>query len=170
MNTTLLILALVCLVIGLIGSLVPALPGPPLSWVGLLLFAFTEQAWHNIWWVVGVMCAVMLFLIILDYLLPAWEAKRYGGSKAGQRGATIGVLVSLVVFPIMGVVIGPANIIGILLGPLVGAYLGEVLSGDRNTDPFKAAWGSFVGLLASTLVKFLFTVGLLVYVIVDIIV
>lgn len=170
MNTTLLVIAIVCVVVGLIGSVVPALPGPPLSWVGLLLFAFTTQAWSNVWWVVGITGAITVFLIVLDYLMPAWSAKRYGGSRGGQRGATLGALVSLVVFPVLGVVIGPANIVGILLGPLVGAYVGELAAGTAGDKALKAAFGSFLGLLASTLVKFIFALLLFAYVIVDIIV
>lgn len=168
MNTALLVIAIVCVVIGLIGSVVPALPGPPVSWIGVLVFAFTAQAWHNIWWVVGITGAIMLFLILLDYLMPGWTAKRYGGSKRGMHGATIGAVVSLIVFPILGVVIGPANIVGIILGPFVGAYIGELTTGASGDVALKAAFGSFVGLLGSTLVKFFFALLLFLYVMVDI--
>ncbi len=168
MNTALLVIAIVCVVVGLIGSVVPALPGPPLSWAGLLAFAFTTWAWDNIWWVVGITGAVTLFLIVLDYLMPGWTAKRFGGSKRGMHGANIGAIVSLLLFPILGIAIGPANIIGIIIGPFVGAYIGELTTGADGTVAFKAAVGSFLGLLGSTLVKFLFALILFVYLMVDI--
>ncbi|MBQ3581145.1 MAG: DUF456 domain-containing protein [Bacteroidales bacterium] len=168
MNTALIVIAIVCVVVGLIGSVVPALPGPPVSWVGLLVFAFTTQSWSYIWWVVGITGAITLFLILLDYLMPGWAAKHFGGSKRGMHGANLGALVSLVVFPILGVVIGPANIIGIILGPFVGAYIGELTTGADGAVALKAAFGSFLGLLGSTLVKFFFALFLFIYVIVDI--
>ena len=168
MNTAFLIIAIVCVVIGLVGAVLPALPGPPVSWVGLLVFAFTAQAWHHIWWVVGITGAITLFLVFLDYLMPGWTAKHHGGSKRGMRGANIGAIVSLILFPILGIVIGPANIIGIILGPFVGAYIGELTTGAEGNVALKAAFGSFLGLLGSTLVKFFFALLLFIYVIVDI--
>lgn len=112
----------------------------------------------------------MAFLTVLDYLLPGITAKRFGGSGSGKHGANLGVVVSLVVFPILGIVIGPANIIGIILGPFVGAYIGELTTGVGGERALKAAFGSFLGLLTGTLVKFIFSMMLFVYLIVDIIV
>ena len=168
MNTALLVIAILCVVVGLVGSVVPGLPGPPLSWVGLLLFAFTTRAWTNVWWVVGITGVIMLFLTVLDYLVPGWAAKHQGGSRRGMHGANIGALVSLVVFPVLGIVIGPANLVGIILGPFVGAYIGELTNGTNGTVALKAAFASCLGLLVSTLVKFLFSLLLLGYVITDI--
>ena len=168
MNTALLIIAIVCVVIGLVGSLLPVLPGPPVSWIGLLVFAFTAQAWQHIWWVVGITGAITLFLVFFDYLMPGWTAKHHGGSKRGMRGANIGAIVSLILFPILGIAIGPANIIGIILGPFVGAYIGELTTGAEGEVALKAAFGSFLGLLGSTIVKFFFALFLFVYVLIDI--
>lgn len=168
MNTALLIIAIVCVVIGLVGSLLPVLPGPPVSWIGLLVFAFTAQAWQHIWWVVGITGAITLFLVFLDYLMPGWTAKHHGGSKRGMRGANIGAIVSLILFPILGIAIGPANIIGIIFGPFVGAYIGELTTGAEGEVALKAAFGSFLGLLGSTIVKFFFALFLFVYVLIDI--
>ena len=168
MNTALLIIAIVCVVIGLVGSVLPVLPGPPVSWVGLLVFAFTAQAWHNIWWVVGITGAITLFLVFLDYLMPGWAAKHHGGSKRGMRGANIGAVVSLILFPILGIAIGPANIIGIILGPFVGAFIGELTTGAEGEAALEAAFGSFMGLLGSTVVKFFIALALFIYVMVDI--
>lgn len=168
MNTALLIIAIVCVVIGLVGSLLPVLPGPPVSWIGLLVFAFTAQAWQHIWWVVGITGAITLFLVFLDYLMPGWTAKHHGGSKRGMRGSNIGAIVSLILFPILGIAIGPANIIGIILGPFVGAYIGELTTGAEGEVALKAAFGSFLGLLGSTIVKFFFALFLFVYVLIDI--
>jgi uncharacterized protein YqgC (DUF456 family) len=81
-------------------------------------------------------------LLILDYYLPIWTTKKFGGSKAGQWGATIGVL--------LGLFAGPW---GIILGPLVGAYVGELVAGRNNQDAWKSAKGAFLGFLLGTGLK-----------------
>jgi uncharacterized protein YqgC (DUF456 family) len=83
-----------------------------------------------------------ILLLVLDYLLPSWTTKKFGGSKAGQWGATAGVLV--------GLVAGPW---GIFLGPLIGAYFGELISGRNNQDAWQSAKGAFLGFLLGTGLK-----------------
>lgn len=135
------ILGFVLLLTGLIGSFLPVLPGPPISFAGLLLIHFWGgHPFSNI--LLFSYAGLALVLLILDYYLPVWTTKKFGGSKAGQWGATVGVL--------LGLFAGPW---GIFLGPLLGAYIGELLNGRKNQDAWRSAQGAFFGFLLGTGLK-----------------
>ena len=131
---------------GLLGSFLPALPGPPLSWAGLLLLHLCKSVPMN-WWLLGITLAIAILVVILDYIIPAAGTKRFGGSKAGVWGTTIGLLVALV-FPIFGV-------FGIIIWPFIGALTGELINKAEHKQALKAAFGSFLGFLTGTFLKFL---------------
>lgn len=135
------LIGFVLLLLGLIGSFLPILPGPPISFIGLLLIHYLGKhtVSNELLWIYAI---VSILLLILDYLLPSWTTKKFGGSKAGQWGATAGVLV--------GIFAGPW---GIFLGPLIGAYLGELISGRNNQDAWQSAKGAFLGFLLGTGLK-----------------
>jgi uncharacterized protein len=132
------ILGFLLLIAGLLGSFLPVLPGPPISFVGLLLLHYLggHSMSDKLLIFYGVACVVLL---LLDYLLPIWTTKKFGGTKAGQWGATIGVL--------LGLFAGPW---GIILGPFIGAYLGELLAGRKNQEAWRSAQGAFLGFLLGT--------------------
>lgn len=135
------ILGFILILAGLVGSFLPVLPGPPISFIGLLIIHFLGGASlsNTILYVYAIFSVVLL---ILDYYLPVWTTKKCGGSKAGQWGATIGVL--------LGLFAGPW---GIILGPLVGAYVGELIAGRNNQDAWQSAKGAFLGFLLGTGLK-----------------
>lgn len=143
MDTILLILGFVCVVVGIFGSFLPVLPGPIVSWVGLLLLYFTEKVATN-YWVLGISLVVVLIISILDYMIPAKGTKKFGGSSYGIWGTNIGMLVGVFV-PIP---------FGFIVGAFVGAFVGELLynSQDKNRA-LKAATGSLLGFLASSFMK-----------------
>ena len=130
----LLILALVLILIGLIGCILPVIPGPPLSYIGLLLLHFTRFGDFGFTFLV-VMATVAIVVTILDYIVPVWGTKKFGGSKAGIWGATIGLVLGIFVLP-------P---IGIIIGPLVGAIIAESIKGKDFNKSLKAGFGSLVG-------------------------
>lgn len=139
MNTLLLILAGVAIVAGLAGSVLPFLPGPPLAWAGLLMLHFSSYEEFTTTFLI-VTAVITLVITALDYLLPIWTAKRSGGTKYGQKGATIGM--------IAGIFLGP---LGLIIGPLIGAFVGELVHDQFDWNKAKrAAWNSFVGFLLST--------------------
>jgi uncharacterized protein YqgC (DUF456 family) len=100
---------------------------------------------------------------VLDYVVPIYGTKKFGGSKRGVWGSTIGLLVGLFVLPFFGIVIGPFGLFGIILGPFLGAYIGEKTGGRDSNTALKAAIGSFIGFLTGTFMKFAYSVVVIVY-------
>lgn len=137
------ILGAVCLLIGIIGSILPALPGPPLSYVGLLLLHFTDRVQFTtaqlVWWLI-----LVLLTIVADYLLPVLGVKKWNGSKWGNIGCIIGTVAGLFLFPPWGIIIGP----------FFGAVLGELLFAKKEApEALKAGLGAFIGFILGTVFK-----------------
>lgn len=144
MDITLLLIAFILMLVGILGSFLPVLPGPPISWVGLLLLYLTKAVPMS-YTVLGITLFVALVVGILDYIIPAKGTKRFGGSKYGIWGTNIGLIVGILA-PIP---------LGFIIGPFVGAFVGEMMNDSNDSQKaFKAATGSFIGFLASTFIKF----------------
>jgi uncharacterized protein YqgC (DUF456 family) len=132
----LLILAIILLILGIIGCLVPVLPGPPLSYFGLIILHITKFADFTTNLLI-ILAAIVIIVTILDYVVPIWGTKKFGGSKYGIRGATVGVII--------GLFLGP---LGIVIGAFIGAFVGELIFKDDINYAFKAGFGSLLGFLA----------------------
>ncbi len=141
MDIFLLVLAFLCLLIGIIGCIVPGLPGTPIAYAGLWIAQATDRVDFS-WQMLLVGGIVTIVISVLDYVVPAWGTKHYGGSKWGVWGSTIGVFVGLFF-----------GAIGVIVGPLVGAILGELVAGKQLQEAIKAGWGSFIGILFGTILK-----------------
>lgn len=150
MDIALYIIAGILMVVGLIGCVVPGLPGIPLSYLGLLCMHFTDKYQYS-WQFLVIWLAIVVAISILDFVIPAWGTKYFGGTKAGAWGATIGVFV--------GLFMGPW---GIVIGPFVGAVIGELIANRNNTNVLKAGFGSFLGIISGTVIK-LICCGMMVY-------
>lgn len=144
MDIFLVILSALFIIIGLIGSFLPVIPGPPLSWLGLLILYLTNAVEMNLTLII-ITGVIALIIFLLDYIIPAMGTKKFGGSKSGMIGTSIGLVIGLL-SPIPG---------GIILGPFLGAFIGEMLNKNDSKLAFKAAIGSFLGFLASTFIKFI---------------
>lgn len=140
MDVVLLILGLIALIVGTIGAVLP-LPGPPLSFGGLLLIHFTRFADFSstLLWTLGIITAVVL---VLDYYIPIWGTKRLGGSKYGSWGSAIGMVI--------GLFLGP---LGLFIGAFAGALIGELIHGTEFNTSLKAAMGTFLGFAAGIFMK-----------------
>ena len=145
MEYFLLILGFILMLVGIIGSILPALPGPPISWVGILMLYLCEGISIN-YWILGVTLLIAVIIGILDYIIPAKGTKYFGGSKYGIWGTNIGLVVGIFA-PIP---------FGFLIGPFVGALVGELIYNSQEKGrAFKAATGSFIGFLVGTFMKVL---------------
>ena len=154
MDITLAILGFLLVLIGFFGSILPVLPGPPISWTGFLLLKWTSYLGDRVEGYETALWVLLFFVIVvtvLDYIVPVWGTKKFGGSKRGVWGATIGVVV--------GLFFGP---LGIIIGPFLGAYIGEMSTGKKEKEALKAAWGSFVGFMAGVGLK-LMTCGCILF-------
>lgn len=142
MNTILVIIAFVLMAVGIIGAIVPMIPGPPLAWAGLFVAFFSVHT-H-----ISILCLVITLIVavvvqLLDTFFPVLMTRKTEGSKSATRGATVGLIV--------GLIIGPW---GILPGPFLGAFVGELLhNSDDVKKAFKVAFGSFIGFLCGTGLK-----------------
>lgn len=139
-------LAAILMLIGILGSFLPMLPGIPVSWGGLLLLHFTSVIPMN-YAFLGITLLITIIIFALQYAIPALGTKYLGGSKKGMFGATIGLFAGIFI-PVP---------FAILIAPFVGAYLGEILNKADSRSALKAASGSFIGLLASTFMEFIVT-------------
>ena len=146
MDILLTLIGIIFMIMGIIGSFLPVLPGPPMSWIGLLLLYLTQSV-PNDWWFLSITLIVALAVFALDYIIPALGTKKFGGSKYGVIGTTVGLLVAIF-FPILGV-------FGIIIWPFVGALVGELINKTDSTTALKAAFGSLLGFLTGTFLKFI---------------
>ena len=144
MTILLISLSIICLVVGIIGSLLPVLPGVPISWLGLLFFYIIPDITID-YWFLGITLIVAIAIYVLQIMIPAMGTKKYGGSKAGMVGTTTGLIVGIFT-PIP---------FAILIGPFVGAFIGEIVNKSDSKTALRAAYGSFIGFLASTFMEFM---------------
>lgn len=143
MDVFLSILAFVCCLVGIAGCIIPVLPGPVLSYAGLFCAyacSYSSIAPSSMW----IWAAVTLVVVLVDYFLPGYLAKLFGGTRAGMVGATVGMFAGLFV----------GGFIGVVLGPFVGAVIGELMHDRSNTaHAFRVGVGSFLSFLVGTGLK-----------------
>jgi hypothetical protein len=133
------VLGSILMLVGLIGCVIPVLPGPPLSYIGLLLLQLTDSPPFT-WKFLVIWLVITIIVTLLDYVIPVFGAKKYGGSKQGIWGAIIGLIAGIFFFP-------P---IGIIVGPVIGALVGELVSGKTAGKATRAAVASFIRFLVGT--------------------
>lgn len=141
METIIIILGAILIIAGLLGSFLPVLPGPPISYVGMLLLQLTSTPPFSIKFLI-IWALVVIAIMILDNVVPAWGARKYGGTPYGVWGSIVGLVAGFFFPPL-----------GIIVGPIAGAFLGEMIGGKTSDQAMRSAWGSFVGFLAGTIVK-----------------
>jgi len=148
-------------IVGIIGSVAPALPGPPLSWLGMLLLYIWGGGTNGAGEPMSTtFLLVWLFIVgvvsLLDYVVPAYFTKLTGGSKYGGWGAIVGLIIGLIYPPV-----------GMILGSLLGAFVAELLFAGKNAaDSVKSAFGAFLGFLFGTGLKLICCGVMMFYIIV----
>ena len=144
-------------IVGVIGSILPVLPGPLLAYVAFILLQLTSA--HPLSWTFFVIRGlIIIFLTVLDYIIPARGTKKFGGTKRGVRGSNIWLVVSVIILPIFGIVIWPFWLLGLIAGPFIWAYLGERYTGKKHDHALRSARGSFVGFVSWSLLKIVVSV------------
>jgi uncharacterized protein YqgC (DUF456 family) len=152
MEIFLIIVGSILIITGLVGCIIPGLPGPPLSYLGVILQQFRPGESPFTLRFLVIWGLITLAVSLLDYLLPIFGTKKYGGSRQGVYGSVAGLLIGLFFFPPLGIIIGP----------FLGAFLGELISGKHTAEAIRAAFGSFVGFLTGTAAKLVVS-GILTY-------
>ena len=150
MDIFLLIISFSLMIIGVIGSIVPVLPGPLSSWIGL--FILSNVSGVSVSGKLIVICLIIAIgIFILDYIIPIYTSKKFGASKYGIIGASIGIIVGLFFAPF-----------GIFLGAIIGAITGEIILNKNFKKSLKSAFGVFLGFIISGFTKSLITIIYLV--------
>lgn len=158
MDILFIVLGSICLLVGIAGCILPGIPGVPIAYLAILFAHWTDRAQLS-WQELVIWTVIMIVIQVLDYIIPAWGTKKFGGSKWGVWGSVLGLVIGMFF-----------GLPGIILGPFVGAVLGEIVYLNRNkqcdTSPasqdekFKravhAGLGSFIGLLVGTIFKLIF--------------
>ena len=159
----LIIAAVILALIGIVGAVVPGIAGTPFSFLGLLVLSFVKGIEYSTEFLL-IMGIIGAIVFALDYVVPIWGTKKLGGSKAGVRGSTIGLFLGLFITFVF-----PIGFIAILLGPFIGAYLGEKSAGTDDHLAWKAAFGSFVGFLFGTGIKIVYACVCIYFIVKDLI-
>ena len=132
------------IIIGIAGLLLPALPGALFIWLGIVAFGLLAPGVHwSIWFYVG-QGLLALSTYIIDYLATIWGVKKFKGTKAGAIGAVLGMLLVFVIGPL-----------GIIIGPFIGAIIGELLAGGELRQALTSGFGSFVGFIVAAFLRLL---------------
>ena len=142
METLIVILAILAGIIGIAGSILPALPGTPISWVGLLLLFLwgPEEMPLKTLVIWGI---IVILVSVVDYIVPMYFTKVTGGSRYAERGAMAGLIIGIFLTPV-----------GMILGSFLGAFISELYWGKKDSvGALKAAFGSFLGFITGTGLK-----------------
>ena len=142
LDIILIILGVLCLITGLMGCILPFLPGPPVAYLGLVLLHFTDKVQYTTTQLI-VWLLIVVVVQILDYFTPMLGSKYSGGSKWGNWGCIIGTLIGLLFLPW-----------GVIFGPFLGAVIGELLGNKEFSQALRSGVGSLIGFLLGTFLKF----------------
>lgn len=142
LDIVLIVIGIAFLLVGLAGCILPVLPGPPISYVGLLMLHITKAHQFStkflLFW-----AGIAIVVTVIDNVIPVYGTKRYGGSKKAIWGSVIGLIIGLFAFPPFGIIVGP----------FVGAVVGELIDGKETGNALRSGFGAFMGFLGGTILK-----------------
>ncbi len=152
-TVVLIVTGLIMVLLAVVGSVVPVIPGPPLAFASLLVLSYAKgwEPFSSEFLIIA--GALALLISVLDYILPAEGARRYGASKYGVIGAVVGIIGGFLIMPPLGIVIGA----------LLGAVLGELAANKSGHDALRAGWGVFLGFMVGTGIRLAFSLAMLFF-------
>lgn len=159
----LIVAAILLSLIGIVGAVVPGIAGTPFSFLALLAMSFVDGIDYSARFLL-IMGLIGAVVFAVDYVVPIWGTKKLGGTKAGVRGSTIGLFLGLFITFVF-----PIGFIAVLLGPFIGAYIGEKSVGTADHLAWKSALGSFVGFLLGTGIKIVYACVCIYFIVRDLI-
>ena len=153
MDLLIIVLASLFILLGIIGSFIPIIPGPLTSWSGLLILSFSSSITISPFFLV-LSFIIALFIFIIDNIIPILGAKKFGGGKGSIIGSSIGLILGIIF-------LGP---FGLLFGPFTGAFLGELyMNQDNKKGALKAAIGALLGFITGVSLKFMISLAFCFY-------
>ena len=153
MDLLIIVLASLFILLGIIGSFIPIIPGPLTSWSGLLILSFSSSITISPFFLV-LSFIIALFIFIIDNIIPILGAKKFGGGKGSVIGSSIGLILGIIF-------LGP---FGLLFGPFTGAFLGELyMNQDNKKGALKAAIGALLGFITGVSLKFMISLAFCFY-------
>ena len=141
-QTLLYALSALLIVVGLAGIVLPALPGLPIVFAGMLLAAWAGDFQHISGWTIGVLGVLTVVAMALDFIAGLLGAKRVGASKLALLGAAIGTVAGLFF-----------GLLGLIVGPFAGAVLGELAHGREAAKSMKVGLGTWIGMAFGAIAK-----------------
>ena len=163
MELVLILIGMFLLIIGVMGCIIPAIPGPPVAYLALILSLFIDQSLNTIsennYILLTILGILTLSITVIDFLLPVWGAKKFGGTSSGRKGSTIALIIG-VVNPLATAGFGALLIV---ISPPIGAFIGEKVAGGSTQTAIKSAKGSFIGFLSGLFLKLALVIAMAVY-------
>lgn len=153
------IIGSICMLLGIAGCILPVLPGVVLSYVGIVLLHLTSWVEFSTEFLIA-WAIVVVAVELLNYYIPIWGTKQFGGGKKGAAGCTVGVVAGIFVFPPWG----------LILLPFAGAIIGELIDNKTAGKAIKAGFGAFIGFVAGTLMQIVVALILAYYFIKEVVI
>jgi len=146
------VISSILILLGLAGSILPILPGPPLIFLGTFLLALVKHFSPPLTPTLVIILAIATILVVgMDHIIPLLGAKRYGASKWGVWGSVLGMVIGIFWSPF-----------AMFVGAIIGAIVAEWLAGKKKREALRAGWGVVVGTLIATILR-LGVSGVMIY-------
>jgi len=162
MDIVLIILWWILCLVAIIGSFLPVLPWPLLAYIAFILLQLTSA--HPFSWTFFIVRAVIIiFITILDYIIPSRWTKKFWGTKRGVRGSNIWLIIAVIILPILWITIWPFGLLWLVWWPFLWAYLGEKYAGKKHEHALRSARWSFIGFITGSFLKLVISIVMCIY-------
>ncbi len=152
MHIFILICCYLIMLVGLIGCILPMLPGTPLVFAGIYIYAWLSGFTIISRNLVIIFLILTVFSVVIEYITSSIGSKKFGASKLGFIGAFIGAVIGVFFIPW-----------GLVLGPLLGALIGELIVGKKIKEAFRSGTGAVIGFFGGTFLKVVISFGMIAF-------